>query len=581
MFIKKSIIPFLLTVALILSYCNNNKNNNKRYQSGERVFNIDMAFEKDPEDIFSSKDKNPQYADNTSFNIVMNNSGTVSDTEYASVSGNIVTITAAGTYVVSGNIDDGMIIVNASDTEKVYIILDGLVMGSSSSPIYVRSADKVFITLVDSSVNKLSNCGEFTQIDESNLDAVIFSRSDLTINGNGYLEISSPSGHGIVSKDDLTLTGGSYILNCSSHALNANDCLSMSDVTLNITSGKDGIHCDNSDDPSKSSIYIENGVFNIDSDGDGISSSAHIQINGGEFDIFTGGGSANAEHSSSGNNGGFPGGGGGRPRSLNTTDTDVSMKGVKSEASLLIKGGIFKFDTEDDSIHSNESIIITGGSFEISAGDDAIHADEILAIRGGEINIAESYEGLEGLNIEVSSGDIKIVSSDDGINAAGGNDSSGMGGMRPGQDKFGSSSNGKIVITGGTLYINASGDGIDSNGSLTMSGGYVTICGPTQGDTAVLDYDTTAEITGGVFIGTGSYMMAQTFSSSTQGVIALSVGNQSADTVVKLNDSKGNTIIEFKPKLSFAIVIISTPKTVKGNDYTIYVGNLSGTFEAS
>lgn len=581
MFIKKSIIPFLLTVALILSSCNNNKNNNKRYQSGERVFNIDMAFEKDPEDIFSSKDKNPQYADNTSFNIVMNNSGTVSDTEYASVSGNIVTITAAGTYVVSGNIDDGMIIVNASDTEKVYIILDGLVMGSSSSPIYVRSADKVFITLADSTVNKLSNCGEFTQIDESNLDAVIFSRSDLTINGNGYLEISSPSGHGIVSKDDLTLTGGSYIVNCSSHALNANDCLSMSDVTLNITSGKDGIHCDNSDDPSKSSIYIENGVFNIDSDGDGISSSAHIQINGGEFDIFTGGGSANAEHSSSGNNGGFPGGGGGRPRSLNTTDTDVSMKGVKSEASLLIKGGIFKFDTEDDSIHSNESIIITGGSFEISAGDDAFHADEILAIRGGEINIAESYEGLEGLNIEVSSGDIKIVSSDDGINAAGGNDSSGMGGMRPGQDKFGSSSNGKIVITGGTLYINASGDGIDSNGSLTMSGGYVTICGPTQGDTAVLDYDTTAEITGGVFIGTGSYMMAQTFSSSTQGVIALSVGNQSADTVVKLNDSKGNTIIEFKPKLSFAIVIISTPKMVKGNDYTIYVGNLSGTFEAS
>lgn len=583
MFIKKSIIPFLLTVALILCSCKDNSNNNdQRYQSGEIAFNIDMSFEKEAADVFSSKDKDPQYGDNKSFNIVMNNSGIASDTESALVSGNNVTITAAGTYLISGNIDDGMIIVDTNETEKVYIILDDLVMNSSSSSIYVRSADKVFITLANGSVNKLSNCGEFTQIDDSNLDAVIFSRSDLTINGNGSIEISSPSGHGIVSKDDLVLTGGIYTITSASHAINANDSVSISDSTLNITSGKDGIHCENTDDPSKGNIFIESGTFNIDSDGDGISSSEYMQINGGEFDIFTGGGSANAEHPSSGNNGGFPGGGGGgRPRLSETDDTDVSMKGIKSETSLLIKGGVFKFDTEDDSIHSNKSIIIMDGSFEISAGDDAFHADEILAIRGGHINIAQSYEGLEGLNVEVSNGDIKIVSSDDGINAAGGNDSSGTGGMRPGQDKFGSSSNGKIVITGGTLYINASGDGIDSNGSLTMSGGYVTICGPTQGDTAVLDYDTTAEITGGIFIGTGSYMMAQTFSSSTQGVIALSVGNQSAGTAVKLNDSKGNTVIDFKPKVSFAIVIISTPEMAKGNDYTIYIGNQSGTFKAS
>ncbi|MGN0452220.1 MAG: hypothetical protein ACI4GZ_00285, partial [Ruminococcus sp.] len=166
---------------------------------------------------------------------------------------------------------------------------------------------------------------------------------------------------------------------------------------------------------------------------------------------------------------------------------------------------------------------------------------------------------------------------DDGLNAAGGTDNSGMGG--PGG--MSSNSDGSIVISGGTLYINASGDGIDSNGTLEISGGHTTVVGPTAGDTATLDYDVSGVITGGTFIGTGAYNMAQSFSSSEQGVIALSVGNQSANTQIIVKDKSGNEIVTHSPELSFQIVIISTPEMISGETYTVTVGTQTTEFTAS
>ena len=188
----------------------------------------------------------------------------------------------------------------------------------------------------------------------------------------------------------------------------------------------------------------------------------------------------------------------------------------------------------------------------------------------------------------VSGGNITLVASDDGLNAAGGTDQSGSGGRdnmfgggRPGGFGGSSSSNGSIVVSGGTLYIQSSGDGMDANGTLTISGGHTTVCGPTQGDTATLDYDKSGTITGGTFIGTGAAGMAQTFSDSEQGVISVSVGNQAAGTAITLKDTKGNTLITHTPKLSFAIVILSSPDIVSGDTYTITVGSQSAQFKAS
>jgi len=360
-------------------------------------------------------------------------------------------------------------------------------------------------------------------------------------------------------------------------------------------------------------------VFTISAEGDGISASNYLQIKNGEYDMVTGGGSENAEQKTSAGWGGFPGnmggpggtmpGRGGRSGSSDEASNmsfgeqvsssqseesdSTSIKGLKSSGDMLIEGGFFVIDSADDAIHSNACITVSAGTFAIETGDDGFHADDTLLISGGTIDIAECYEGLEALHVEVQGGDIKLTASDDGINAAGGTDQSGTTGGRDGmfgggghgpmgdQGGISSNSNGSITISDGNLYINSSGDGLDANGTLEISGGYTVVVGPTQGDTATLDYDTSALITGGTFIGTGASGMAQTFSDSAQGVVAVSVGDQTSGTPITLKDKSGNTIIEHTPELNFAVVILSSPKIEKGETYSITVGSESGEFEAN
>lgn len=591
----KRVCFLMLAIAVLLCGCEKTQSTDGGQQNDDTsAARIDVSFAQTDEEMFTDRDHNAQYDDKNSINIVLKGDSVECESSNVKIDGTTVTITREQTYIISGTLNDGMIIVDAADTAKLQIVLNGVSINSNTTaPLYILEADKVFVTLADETENTLSNGGEFVNVDENNVDAAIFSKQDLTFNGGGKLYVSSPAGHGIVSKDDLVFTGGTYEIISASHGIDANDSVRASGVVFNIDAGKDGIHAENNDDESLGFVYISSGNFNIEAEGDGISSGAYIQIVDGNFDILTGGGSVNASRPSSdgwGQPGGKPGGGsgGGRPGGRsNTADTatdeaSTSIKGIKASGSMLISGGTFSIDSADDSVHSNTSVTVNGGTFNISAGDDAFHADETLVITDGVIDISDSYEGLEALNITVSGGDIRIVASDDGINAAGGTDSSGMGGMRPGGDMFGGSgsSKGSVLISGGTVYMNASGDGIDANGTLTIIGGYVTVCGPTQGDTAVLDYDKTAVITGGTFIGTGASMMAQTFSSSEQGVISLSVGSQSAGTKITIKDSKGNEVLSCEPALSFQIIIISSPEMVKGQKYIVSVGSLSGEFEA-
>ncbi len=411
-------------------------------------------------------------------------------------------------------------------------------------------------------------------------------------------------GHGIVSKDELTITSGTYAINSASHGLTGKDNVCIANAVMNIISGKDGIHAENADDTSLGFVYIESGTFHIEAEGDGISAASTMQIQNGTFDIVSGGGHENAAQQTSDFWGGFMGGGRGpggnkgnsgtigNRNNDNTATTEMesdstSIKGIKATSDLIINGGTFTIDSADDSIHSNTNVTINNGTFQIASGDDAFHADETLTITAGTIDITTSYEGLEGLHIKVSGGDIQLVATDDGLNVAGGTDASGFGGQR-GNDKFGggfsmgfSSSNGSIEISNGNLYINASGDGIDANGTLLISGGDTIVCGPTKGDTATLDYDSSATITGGTFIGTGASNMAQTFSNSEQGVISLNVGNAAAETLITLTNNNGETILSYAPELSFNIVILSSPEMVSGETYTVTIGDSSGTFEAN
>lgn len=550
-------------------------------------------------ELFSNRDLDAGYDESKSALIRLNGTSAACDSDAVKISGSTVTITDEGTYILSGSLDDGMVIIDAEKTDKTQLVLDGVTIHSETcAPIYVRQADKVFLTLTPGSTNTLSNGGAFTAIDENNIDAVIFSKDDLTLNGSGILIVTSPAGHGIVSKDSLKITGGIFDINCASHGLAGKDDVCIVNADFTIVSGKDGIHCENTDDASLGFVYIQSGSFDISAEGDGISAAACLQIEDGSFRILSGGGSVNGTAPSSESWGSFMGGGRheggkmgggmmggapGQPSEAEDTADSTSMKGIKAGAALTINGGVFTIDTADDAVHSNDCVTVSGGTFEIASGDDGFHADVTLTVTGGTIRITGSYEGLEGQYVVISGGDITLTASDDGVNAAGGTDSSGTGGRDGmfGGPGMSSSSNGSITISGGTLNITAYGDGIDANGSLEITGGDIIVSGPTQGDTSTLDYDTSAVISGGTFIGTGASGMAQTFSNSEQGVIAVSTGEQSAGTQITLTDKAGNTLISYTPALSFAVVILSSPEMIQGETYVITVGTLSGEFTAS
>lgn len=601
---RNALIALLLIFTMLFSGCSNqipdsSNDNNSTVDSETSVATPPTII--DPSDMFSDRDFEVGYDESSSATIELNGSSVNCDSDAVHISQTTVSITDEGTYVLRGSLDDGMVIVEAEKTDKIQLVLDGVTISNKTcASIYILQADKVFITLATDSTNILSNGGTFTAIDENNIDAVIFSKEDLTFNGSGTLTVTSPAGHGIVSKDELTFTDGVYNIMSASHGLDGKDNICIANAALNIDSGKDGIHAENTDDSALGFVYIRNGTFNITSEGDGISASSYMQIQDGTFDIVSGGGSENAQQQLSNNQSGFggnpmeggPWGGGpmggdigGNMGENDTTDSEgdsSSMKGIKASADLTIVAGIFNIDSADDALHSNGNLTINGGNFDITTGDDGFHADNTLTIASGNINITESYEGLEGSSIDILNGDIYIKSSDDGLNAAGGTDSSGFGDFRRGDMFSSSSSNSYINISGGTLSINASGDGMDSNGSLTISGGIITVCGPTNGDTAVLDFDSSGVISGGTFIGTGAYMMAQTLTSSTeQGVISVSVGNRSAGTLITLEDANGNMVLSYEPELSFAIVILSSPDITKGETYTITVGSTTGEFEAA
>ena len=568
---------------------------------------VDVDFSQTDRDMFTERDSKSEYDASKAVTIQLNGTSATASSDSVQINGSTVIIKEEATYEISGALN-GMLVVDAPDTAKLQLVFNGVDIASeNSAALYILEADKVFVTLADGTTNTLANGGSFVAIDDNNIDGALFSKQDLTLNGSGSLTVTSPAGHGIVCKDDLVITGGTYVVNSASRGVDANDSIRIADANITIDAGKDAIHCENSDDTAKGFIYISSGTIKAETEGDGIAASAYMQIEGGTIDLLVGGGSENGtkEHSDSfgGFMGGGPGGMGGRPgqpgsnnsQDTTTEEAGTSMKGLKAANCMLISGGSITINSADDAIHSDMSVIINGGTFTLASGDDAVHAEDTLTVTAGKIDISESYEGLEALHIDVQGGDINLVASDDGLNAAGGTDQSGTTGGRDGMfggggkggrpgGGFGGmsgNSNGSIKVSGGTLYINASGDGIDANGTVEITGGHTTVVGPTRGDTATLDYDVSATISGGTFIGTGASGMAQTFSDSEQGVIAVSVGNQFAGTEIILKDTSGKTLISYKPELDFAVVILSAPHIVKGQTYTITIGSQSGEFEAS
>lgn len=563
-------------------------------------------------DMFTERDLAGTYEESGAVYVTLSGDGIIGETDGVAINGQTVTITAEGTYIFSGTLSEGQIVVDA-DNAKVQIVFDNVdITCASSAAVYVKSAEKVFVTLAEGSQNTLRNTDEYVAIDDNNIDAVIFAKSDLTLNGTGSLTIISAEGHGIVSKDDLKITGGTYDITAAGHALSGKDSVRIADGTFILTAEKDGIHAENADDEEKGYIYIADGDFTITSDGDGMDASNIVQIEDGTLDITAGGGAANSlkTHESDMPGGGMsqnierPDGesmpqmgekpdeesmsqmgekpdGENMPQDTTTDESGTSTKGIKAGGGMYLNGGTYQIDSADDSIHSNANITIADGTYTLATGDDGVHADDALTVNGGTITVTESYEGLEGLTVTINDGTIDITARDDGINTAGGTDQSGFGtfgdhfkGMDSADDETEETTDNEMwmELNGGYIHILAGGDGVDSNGDLTINGGEIYIDGPSDNGNSAIDYGdrSSAYVNGGMLVAIGSSGMAEGMSdSSKQEVLMVKLGEQMEAGDVELTDNEGNVIVSYTALKSYDCVIISTAEVESGATYTL------------
>ena len=489
----------------------------------------------------SARDADASY-DTVTGTATFTDSGIAVTGEGLKASGTTLTVTAEGTYLLSGDCKNGSVIVNAPKDHKVQLVLSGLnLTAKSGAPLHVSQADKVFVTLAAGSVNTLSDTGASS---DTSVDAAIFSKEDLTVNGDGTLTVNGNYKHGIVSKDDLVIAGGTITVNAASTGVDGKDCVKITGGSITVRAKKNGIRSTNEKDAALGYIWIGGGTIAVEAENDGLEAISYLKIDDGNITLKTGGGS-------------------GRKLSSNS----ASAKGLKCDGDILLCGGSFLLDTADDAIHAGGNIYLQGGTVSIQTGDDAIHADATLEISGSVIDITKSYEGLEATDIRITGGITAVVATEDGINAAGGNDSASSWNGRPG-DRF-AGSTATIEISGGYLFINASGDGIDANGTISISGGTVLISGPTNNGNGSLDYDGKCSVTGGVLIACGAAGMAQNVSEGTQGALMTNVTAQPAGTTIALCDGDGVAIVAFTSPKTFNNVVISAPGILEGETYTL------------
>lgn len=587
---KKNFYPILIVVVFIvvlvtiwLLFTSNNNANTPRdiMQNIEENKRQEESSDVELSEKLNSTveyDKDEEVEDyTTATNIVFKNNIVEVSGEGVTTSGTKVTITKAGNYNVSGTVTDGTVVVDAEKTDVIKIMLDNAnITSSNTSPIYVKKAEKVIVTLKSETTNKLTDGSNYVydDVEEEEPKATIYSKSDLVINGNGKLEISSNFNDAISSNDGLRILNGNISIESIDDGIRGKDYVYIKNGNITLDTQGDAIKSTNTDSDDVGFCIIENGNLDIKSGTDGIDAESSLYIKSGNFNLITGGGSAVSSKTSS-NWGNLEPPMNDRNKMTTEEENTSSAKALKATNVIQIDNGNFVIDSSDDSIHSNNNLYINNGTFEISSGDDGIHSDTKLDINGGKINITKSYEGIESQNITITSGEIKVVASDDGINAAGANDMPAMVG-RPGQNNFNMNSNSSNILTidGGTLVVNAEGDGIDSNGNIFLNGGKVTVYGPTIGGNGILDYDGEFKITSGELIATGTSDMIQSPSNeSTQYSLVITLSsftNSGTDIIIK--NKSGEEVIKTTPNKDYAAIIISSSKLEKGETYTIYVG---------
>lgn len=397
------------------------------------------------------------------------------------IDGTDVSITAAGTYVFSGDCDNGSITVKKGVT-GVTIVLNGLTLtNDDSAAITLNKTAEASLIAAAGTTNTVADT---EGSNDENAAVKVKSGASLSIGGTGTLTVDGNAKNGIKGAADAVITVAEVKLNinAANDGLSCDDELNITGGTLSITAGGDAVKAspdtgdtENPDTTSLGNVTISGGTLTLNATEDGIQADGDLTISGGTFHVKTNGGHTTA-----------------------LTDDSASCKGFKAGKTLTVTGGTLTVDSADDALHANADVSITGGTLTLATGDDGVHADNDLVIgaKGSsstttpKISITASYEGLEGTTVNVYSGDIDVAASDDGVNAA----SSTLGEH---SDKY------AISIAGGDLYIDAGSDGLDSNNDISMTGGKVEVYGADAMMDAAIDYDGTFTLSGGTLFGAG------------------------------------------------------------------------------
>lgn len=404
---KKTIYTMLLA-SLFLASCSQSSSSNKTSNT-ETSNSSSQTSNSTSEELanyygkYEEEDLSTEYDETSAAKITLDEEPVINGNG-ATAEGETVTISEEGTYVLSGTLSDGQLIINASKEAKIHLIFNGVsITNTSGSAVNIQQAEKVILTLADNKTNNLKDGENYSFAEnETEPDATLYSKEDLTINGTGTLKVNGNYSNGIRSKDDLVLVSGTYEVTAKNNAIKGKDSVSIrnGNYNLNTTEG-DAIQANNTEDETKGYVAIDGGTFEISSGRDGIQAETNTTLQNAEMTIKTADG-ANSQ----------------------TINTNESYKGIKAGNQVKISSGTYSIDSADDSIHSNNTFELTGGTITAKTGDDGIHADNELTISAGVVDIQQSYEGIESAVINFKDGQTKIVASDDGVNAGGGNDTS-------------------------------------------------------------------------------------------------------------------------------------------------------------
>ena len=522
----------------------------------------------------------------------------------------VLTVSQEGTYLLSGTLAQGQVVVEADhDTAKVQLVLDGASISNATGPaIWVKSADKVFVTTAESTQNSLSSGDDFALKEgEDEPDATIFSKENLTLNGKGSLAIEGNYKNGVTSKDDLVIGGGTFVVTAADHGLKGKDCVKMAGGTVTVTAGGDGVKSTNDEDTARGFVSIDGGTLTVDAGDDGIDAQWYFRVMDG---------------------------------TVNVTSADDAFH---SESDGLIGGGTITVDAGDDAFHCEYELVVDSGTIDVQSCVEGYEAQQVI-VNGGTSNLVASDDAINAAVAEAYTGDAETTTAsasangdvqsavpqngeENGQNTDGAQGGKGNRGQRPqdgrmpeggfqgeegqppempeggfggddgqmpegGQAPQGGDFGGRggmgggmadvsedclIQINGGTIYIEAGGDGLDSNGNIELNGGVVYVSGPTNSGNGAIDYELNATSNGGTIIAAGPAGMAAGFTGGSTPFAMVNASGNGGQTIAVVG-ANGQVLASMEAQNPFQNVVIASPDFTEGETVSIVVGGtVSGT----